>query len=46
MLSGTSHANEITMEATATMDAIILLFSLPVFISLPSASISENEITE
>lgn len=34
------------MAATATMDAIILLFSLPVFISLPSASISENEITE
>jgi len=28
------------------MDAIILLFSIPVCRSLPSASISENEITE
>ncbi len=34
------------MAAMATMDAIILLFSLPVCISLPSACISENEITE
>lgn len=34
------------MAATAAMDAIILLFSLPVCRFLPSASISENERTE